>query len=198
MACAHKAVFYALCANKSKEHFMKQQIKKTWGGLVLGALVTGAITIMYSLLMDYCTATRKSLSYTVQASGPVEKDSVQWRIYNMDLLNDGDATVEDIVGLIQFNNQRIAAYKFKGSPTLSIQDSISTNAYHIRIASLNRMEKLADFRAKGLSAIGRTSTGWRDRPFALHAVLLIAGSAAVTIIVFMVSGRIGKKRNKYN
>lgn len=178
---------------------METQKKAKLVKLMLSALLTSAITIMNTLLIDYCTISRNSLSYHAHLSEPVEKDSVQLRLYDLELQNDGDGMLEDIKGIVQFEGQRIVAFKLKGSPTLGIQDSLSDNAYRLRVASLNPMEKLAiafllsgnppegkkplaDFRAKGLTAKYRTGREWINHlPILLIAGLLAAIMSSVLV-----------------
>jgi|GEM_PF-2439585 len=181
---------------------MQTQTGKSTGRIILTALVTGAITMVNTLLIDYCTSRKSSLSYCTQISQPFEKDSLQLRIYNMELLNDGDEMVEDIKGVIQFEQQQVVAFKLKGPPTLTIRDSLAANACNLSVASLNPLEKIAmnflvagtpagstlplvDIRAKGISAIGKGCSAWKGRPFPLYAMLLVAVAMAAVVHAFL-------------
>jgi hypothetical protein len=183
---------------------MQTQSRKTIGRSLLAAFITGAITVMNALVIDHCTSKKNSLSYYTHLSEPFEKDSVHLGIYHMELLNDGDEMVEDIKGIIQFEGQHIVAFKLKGSPTLNIRDSLAGSNYHLNLASLNPMEKLAmaflvsgippsngmplvDIRAKGLKALGRAGSSWSIRSVPLYAILLVAMVTAVTLHTFLAS-----------
>jgi len=176
-----------------------QKKKSNWASL-LTALLTGAITIMNALVIDHCISKKSRLSYGTHVSQPFEKDSLQLRIYNLELLNDGDEMLEDIKGIIQFNGQQIMAYKLKGSPRLSIRDSLTTNGYSLRMDNLNPMEKLAmdflvagspapnglptvDIRARGISA--NDNGNWKNSKLPLSIVLLMALAIAISIHAFL-------------
>ncbi len=178
---------------------MKTQ-KANLGPIVLSALVTGAITLVNTWLIDYCTSQKQHLSYCSHVSEPIEKDSVQLSIYHMELLNDGDDMLEDIKGVIQFNGQHIMAFKLKGSPTLNLQDSLAASSYNLKLAALNPMEKIAlaflvagsppggkpplvDFRAKGLSAINGPTTGWRLRHLPMQLLVAVITAVILTSLL---------------
>jgi hypothetical protein len=166
---------------------MEKQEKKKLLVTALSGLLGLGITIFSSLLVDYCTSKKSSLHYYAKLSDAFEKDSLQLRTCSLELQNDGDGMLEDIKGMVQFEGQHIMAYKLKGSPTLSITDSLVSNTYWLRLASLNPMEKLAlnfllsgsptankppliDFRARGISAVGDGG-----RPLPVNALFVLLG-----------------------
>lgn len=139
--------------------------------IILSAIITGVITILSTLGINYLTTKKTSLKYTVQESIPFEKDSNVVRILNVDLINKGDDPVENISGIIDFRNQQINDYRVELSPGLAYEDSILNSTYKILISSLNPEEKasfsyllnnsnsvktdssrMISFRAKGLFA----------------------------------------------
>jgi len=170
---------------------MKAQAKKKLAAVLLTALLTVAVTIMSSLLTGYFATKKGSLSYRAQVSGTFDSDTVHLHICNLELRNDGNALLEDVKGLVQFDGQRIVACRLQGPPAMGIQDSVAASSYQLSIAFMNPAEKLAmafllsgsptgaepslvDFRAKGSSAVGSsTHDGWLGKPFPLYALLMV-------------------------
>jgi hypothetical protein len=165
---------------------------KDIGGLktiIISAVVTGVITLLTTLVINYFTSKKNKLSYITQTSIPFQKDSLNVRIYNLDLINDGDEVIEGIKGVIKFDNQEISDYKLKSSPVLAIHDTLSDGKYEISIGSLNPSEKVTvsflisspnyidslpkvDFRAKGLSAKSEEVSDKKDESSSFFYILL--------------------------
>ncbi len=169
---------------------MKQTTRSHWAAVALHALLTTAVTILTTLVIDYCSSRSGHLSYGAQVSEPFDKDSLHLRTCQLELRNDGDAILEDIKGQVQFEGQQIVACKLKGTPAMGIQDSLAAHSYWLRLPFLNPMEKLAiafllsggpampppplvDVRARGSTAVGRADGAWIGRPFPLYIVLLL-------------------------
>ncbi len=186
----------AICVVKQSN--MKPQQKKRLLAVMLSALLTGAVTIMSSLLMDYLAAKKGNLSYRAQVSGTFDSDTVHLHICNLELRNDGDALLEDIKGMVQFDGQRIVAYRLQAPPALHLQDSVTASGYRLSIDFLNPAEKLAmafllsgrpagqepslvDFRARGSSAVGSSPNTWFGRPLPTYALLLALGLVAAIL-----------------
>jgi len=172
---------------------MKQTTKSHWAAVVLNALLTTVITILTTLVIDYCTTKSGRLSYQAQVSEPFDKDSLHLRTCQLELRNDGDAILEDIKGQVQFEGQQMVACKLKGTPAMGIQDSLAAHSYWLRLPFLNPMEKLAiafllsggpdmppppvvHVRARGSTAVTGTGSTWPRRPLYLYIVLLMVAT----------------------
>lgn len=175
--------------------------------ILVSAVVTGLFTFLTTLLIDHYTTKQKRLVYDTQTSIPFQKDSLNVRIHNLELLNDGDEAIETIEGLVDFRDQQVAGYQVKGSPILSLQDSLTEHHYHIRLASLNPGERLTvtflvsgtarvdsmptiSIRAKGLSGKEKRELGRNNGmpPYKLLLAIVLAVALSSTLVV------IGRKR----
>jgi hypothetical protein len=172
--------------------------------IIISALVTGIITVLATLLLNYFSSKEKKLSYLAQTSIPFQKDSLNVRIYNLDLINEGDEVIENIKGLIQFNGQIVSDYKLEASPVLSIHDSLFKNKYEVSVASLNPSEKITlsflisspnqvdslpkvDFRANGLSGKTKSVSDKKEEETPLYRILLLGMGFAVTLSSFLLT-----------
>ena len=164
--------------------------------IIASAVVTGIITVLTTLGINHFTSKSNKLTYATQTSIPFQKDSLNVKILNIDLFNDGDEPVEDIYGLIQFNMEQISDYKVKALPTLTYRESIEKNTFKISITSLNPSEKVSvsfllsssgsldsipkiNFRAKGIFAEEKEESKSEDKPSGLYRLILIAATLSV-------------------
>lgn len=172
--------------------------KNNWKSIIWSAIITGIITLLTTLGINYFSSKKTSLSYLTQTSISFQKDSLNVRIYNLELVNDGDEIVENINGQIEFDGQHITNYKLTNSPVLNITDTVLNNAYKVQISSLNPTEKvtmsflisspnqvdslpIVDFRAKGLSGQLKNLGDSKEEGLSLVKLLFIAISLAVTL-----------------
>ncbi len=182
-----------------------------WKVIIFSALITGVIAVLSTLIVNHFTSKKTKFTYLTQTSIPFQKDSLNVKIYNLDLINNGDAIIENIHGLIDFNNQQITDYKLKSAPVISIKDSLVKNKYNIVIQSLNPAEKITmsflvsspnktdtlpkvNFRANGLSAELESES--KNSTVPLYQPLLIGITIAVSlssILLTRISRNFSKK-----
>ena len=172
---------------------MKDNLKT----ILVSATVTGLFTFLTTLLIDHYTAKQKRLLFDTQTSIPFQKDSLHVRIHNLELENDGDDAIEAIEGMVGFRGQHVSGYQVKGSPVLTMQDTLKGPDYHMRVSSLNPGEKVTftflvsgtapvdsmpiiAIRAKGLSATEKKDAG-RNSGMPLYRVLLLAILLAIAL-----------------
>ena len=176
--------------------------------ILVSATVTGLFTFLTTLLIDHFTTKKRRLVYDTQTSMPFQKDSLNVRIHNLDLLNDGDEVIETIEGLVDFRDQTVTSYQVKGSPVLSMYDSLREHHYHLKLGSLNPGEKLTitflvsgtarvdslptiSFRARGISGEEKKDAG-RGNGMPLYKVLLLAIFLAIVLSSTVIM--IGRKK----
>lgn len=164
--------------------------------IIISAIVTGLITVLTTLGINYFSSKQNKLTYSTQSSIPFQKDSLNVKILNIDLYNSGDEPVENISGLIQFNNQQISDYKIKSLPTLSFKEVIEKNDFKLNITSLNPTEKISisfllsspltidsipkiNFRAKGLFAEEKNESESENKSSPFNKIILIAATLSV-------------------
>ncbi len=187
--------------------------KNNWKTIIISAVITGFITLLTTLAINYLSSKKSKLSYVTQTSIPFQKDSSNVRIYNLELLNEGEDIIENIKGQIKFKGQSITNYKLTNSPVLAIQDSLTIDSYQIQIASLNPAEKITmsfliassnqvdslpkvDFRAKGLFANIKAAGETKEEELPLYKLLLFAISIAVALSSVLLAYI--RKRFKFN
>lgn len=166
--------------------------------IVISAIVTGIITVLTTLGINYFSSKQNKLTYSTQTSIPFQKDSLNVKILNIDLYNSGDELIENISGLIQFNNEQITDYKIKALPTLSYKETIDKKDFKLSVSSMNPAEKISisfllssplsidsipkiNFRARGLFAEEKAESDSEKESSPFNKILLIAATISVVI-----------------
>src|SRR4030067_937440 len=101
--------------------------KNTWGKVLIGALITGAVYFAFDIIRVKLQTKSEKLTYYITETQPFP-GRIEKGFYNIVIANDGEKPLSDVKAFFNIPNGVIIEWKVKAEATLDYTDTVTQDS----------------------------------------------------------------------